>query len=426
MRPAPRPLCAFLAGLLALVSLASCGVLSPSPGVIWTDAPEFALYGELFNAGQRRYKVEVHWYPNLVDALGQTSKDPDLVVGSYLKSQAARGRFQSLDYLFGELTVNQAAFYPSLLVQGDSGGRQILLPVSFDLPAIIFTQGGKANGAKKFLLGLDDLSAEAKAWNQGGGGAASSTPSRMGFSPRWNPDFLVTSAHALGAGFREGKPLSWSEAGLDAAVEKLRAWTVSANASSVLEDDFQFKYLYTPAYKYVAEGRALFSYMRASALFLVPEEKRAELDYRWYAEGGYVPIAEDSVYAGIPRKARNKSAAEAFLKWFYKDENQKAMLETARKTRAIEGSFGIAGGFSAVRTVTERTFPLYYQGLVGHLPPAESLAQPAALPGNWPEIDAKVLSPWLLETTARTPGSEGRPGDELALRLAAWTKNKGR
>lgn len=426
MRPAHRPLFAALAGLLALLALASCAFFAPQAAVIWTDAPEFALYAELFNAGQRRYRVEVRWYPNLVAALGQAGRDPDLVVGSYLKSQASRGRFQALDYLFGELTVNQAAFYPSLLAQGDSGGRQILLPVSFDLPAIVFTSGGRANGAKKFLLGLDDLAAEAKAWNQGGSPGASSALTRMGFSPRWNPDFLVIAAEALGASFREGRPLSWSESGLDAAVDKLRAWTVSVNSSPVLEDDFQFKYLYTPAYKYVAEGRALFSYMRASTLFLVPEEKRGGLDYRWYAEGGYVPIIEDAVYAGIPRKARHKAAAEAFLKWFYKDESQKAMLETARKTRNLEGSFGIAGGFSAVRAVTERTFPHYYRSLVGHLPPAENLAQPSALPGDWPEIDAKVVSPWLLETTARRAGTAGKPGEELASRLASWTKNKGR
>jgi hypothetical protein len=423
MRPAFHPVQTALLGLMASLGLASCSLFAPRPAVIWTDAPEFALYAELFNAGQDRYRVEVSYHANLVSALGRSSKDPDLVIGSYLKSQASRGRFQSLDYLFGELTVNQAAFYPSLLAQGDSGGRQILLPVSFDLPAIVFTQGGKANAARKFLLGLDDLAAEAKAWNQGGGGASFS---RMGFSPRWNADFLVISAEALGAAFREGKPLGWSEAGLDGAVDKLRAWTVSANASPILEDDFQFKYLYTPAYKYVAEGRALFSYMRASALFLVPEEKRAGLDYRWYAEGGLVPIAEDAVYAGIPRKARGKSAAEAFLKWFYKEESQKAMLESSRKTRNLEGSFGIAGGFSAVRTVTERTFPLYYRGLVGHLPPAENLSQPAALPGDWPEIDSKVVAPWLLETTARRAGTAGRPGDELASRLAAWTKNRGR
>lgn len=107
-------------------------------------------------------------------------------MGRYLKSSVTRDRFQSLDYLFGELTVNQASFYPSLLAFGNLDGRQILLPVSFDLPALIFAQGGSANSKGKFLLGLDDIAAEAHAYNKANAGSAT----RMGFSPRWDQSCL--------------------------------------------------------------------------------------------------------------------------------------------------------------------------------------------------------------------------------------------
>jgi ABC-type glycerol-3-phosphate transport system substrate-binding protein len=413
-------LAAAIATALAASLLLSCSPDSSRPAVIWTDAPELALYAELFNASQGRYRVDVQWRADLAEAIRDADSSPDLAVGRYLKSSLVRDRFQSLDYLFGELTVNQAAFYPALLALGNLGGRQLLLPLSFDLPSVVFARGGRANAGGNFLLGLDDLAGESKAWNKTTGGSYT----RMGFSPRWEPLFLVDAVEALGAGFREGKPLTWNESGLDAAVAKLRLWTTAANGSATNEDDFQFKYLYTPAYRYLADGRALFAYMQASRFFLVPEEKRSGLDYRWYAEGGMVPVSSDLVYAAIPRAARDKPAAEAFLKWFYRDESQKAMLENARTTRALEGSFGIAGGFSAIRSVTERVFPLYYPALVGHLPPADALAAPGALPKDWPELEAKVLAPWLLETTAR-PAATTRPGDELAARLAAWSKNRG-
>jgi ABC-type glycerol-3-phosphate transport system substrate-binding protein len=390
--------------------------------VIWTDTPEMALYAELFNAAQGRYRIEVRYKDNLAEAIRTSRAAPDLAVGRYLKSAGVRDRFQGLDYLFGELTINQAAFYPGLLAQGSLSGRQILLPVSYDLPALIFVGGGAANPKGKLLLGMEDLAAESAAFNQ----TTSGSFTRMGFSPRWDPDFLVIAAQAMGAGFREGRPLAWSESGLDAALDRLRTWTATVNGSATLEDDFQFKYLYTPAYNYIIEGRVLYAYMSASNFFLVPEDKRSALDFRWFSEGSLVPPVPDIVFAAIPRAARDKPAAEAFLKWFFRDENQKAMLESARKTRSIEGSFGVAGGFSAVRSVTERVFPHYYPALVGHLPPADAISMPGALPDDWPEIENAVLSPWLLEATGRRAGTGPRPGEELAARLAAWAKAQGR
>jgi len=406
--------------LAAALVLSSCGAANARPAVIWTDSPELALYAELFNASQSSYRMAVEWKADLAEALKAPGPSPDLVVGRYLKASGSRDRFQALDYLFGELTVNQAAFYPALLAEGNSGGRQLLLPVSFDLPAIVYRQGGVANASGSFLLGLEDLRKESAAFNQSKSGAYT----RMGFSPRWDPDFLVTTAWALGAAFREGRPLAWNEEGLDRAVASLRSWSAGTNGSATAEDDFQFKYLYTPPYKYVAEGRALFAYMKASDLFLAPQEKRAGLDYRWYAEAGLIPVSPNVVNAGIPRAARDKSAAETFLKWFYSEEGQKAMLEAARTTRSMEGSFGIAGGFSAVRTVTERVFPQYYATLVGHLPPAEGLSVPGALPADWPRLESSVVSGWLLDATSRPQA--GRPGEELAARLAQYLKDSGR
>lgn len=420
-RSAPGRRLAVLA-LSTALALSSCGSGSPRPAVLWTDAPEMALYAELFNASQSGYRLAVEWKGDLAEALKTPGRSPDLVVGRYLKAAGLRDRFQALDYLFGELTVNQAAFYPALLAEGSSAGRQLLLPVSFDLPAMVFAQGGSANTAGKFLLGIEDLRKEAAAFNQAKGGAFT----RMGFSPRWNPDFLVAAAWAFGAAFKEGRPLLWNEEGLDHAVASLRSWSAETNGAAAAEEEFQFKYLYTPAYKYIAEGRALFAYMRASELFLVPQEKRAGLDYRWYAEAGAIPVLPNVLNAAIPRAARDKAAAETFLKWFYSEDGQKAMLGAARASRSMEGSFGIAGGFSAVRTVTERVFPQYYGALVGHLPPAEGLSVPGALPSDWPRLEASVVSAWLLSATA-VPKAEGaRPGDELAARLARYLKESGR
>lgn len=401
-----------------LVPVFTRGAEGPAP--VWTDVPELALYAELFNAQQSRYRVHVEWKEDLAAALREARVQPALAIGRYLKSSGVRDRFQSLDYLFGELLVNQAAFYPELLALGNIEGRQLLLPVSFDLPAIVFVEGGQVKTPSELVLGMDEL-AGAAAFNQKKG----ESHVRMGFSPRWDPEFLVLLARAGGAGFKEGRPLTWSESGLTGAVQRIIDWSTTANGSAAQEEDFQFKYLYTPAYKYVGEGRALFAYMRGSDFFLVPEEKRSPLDFRWFAEGGSIPVREDLVFAAIPRAGKSKPAAEAFLKWFYQEESQRAMLESARRTRTLEGSFGVAEGFSAVRAVNERVFPLYYPALVGHLPPADGLAAPAILPSDWPTLRNKVVAPWLLEATARPAGAKAAPGEDLSARLADYLKRRG-
>lgn len=419
MRPAaPGPL--ILAGAIALASalgLASCSETGAGPTAIWTDAPELALAVELFNSSQDRYLVELEWKAGLAEAVRQAKEPPGLVVGRYLKNQGVRERLRSLDYLFGELVVNQSSFYPGLLALGNVEGRQMLLPVSFNLPAIAFARDAAPVG-DGFLLGLADMAPAASAFNRRAGGGFS----RMGFSPRWDPAFLVLAANAAGAGFKEGKPLAWNEKGLAAGVEALRAWTVSTNGSAAQEDEFQFKYLYTPGYQYLSSGRALFAYVDSSAFFTIPDDKRASLDYRWFASRGGLPLSDDLVYAAIPRSGAGRPAAEAFLKWLFREDSQDALLERSRRTRAIERSFGVVGGFSSIRAVNERILPLYYPSLVGHLPPAEALMSPNVLPGDWPELKSAVVAPWLAEATARAAPA-ANPGEELAARVAEYRKH---
>ena len=51
------------------LGLSSCDAQGPRPASIWTDVPEFALYAELFNASQTRYRVDVSWKGDLAEAV---------------------------------------------------------------------------------------------------------------------------------------------------------------------------------------------------------------------------------------------------------------------------------------------------------------------------------------------------------------------
>jgi hypothetical protein len=84
-----------------------------------------------------------------------------------------------------------------------------------------------------------------------------------------------------------------------------------------------------------------------------------------------------------------------------------------------ETSFGIGGGFSAMRPVTEQIFPQFYPDILGHMPPQEYLSPANPLPNNWVSLKEKVVLPYLRDRARESSGSEVY---QLELRLADWLR----
>ncbi len=407
---------------LALLTVAVLALASCSPdrdtAVLMTDSPEFAFYVDAFNASQDRYRLELQFRPNIPKALGrETETPPALAVGRFLANDQARSRFVNLDYLFRELILNPSGVYQGLLQRGEFDGRQLLLPLSFNMPLAAWRRGEETPAKDNFVISLEEIRAAAAARNELKGPAFT----RMGFSPRWDPDFLLLYARMSGAAFREGSPLSWSDDGLSSAIGGLRSWSTDVNRSPADEDDFQFKYLYLPRNLSVQEGRIAFAFLDSSRYFLLSEERRAALDYRWIAKGTAVPVLEDALYAGILRRGKGRAAAESFLKWFFREETQRYLLEKTRAMRTSESVFGIAGGFSSIRSVNEKVLPGFYPSLLGHLPPPEYIEAPPALPADWPDLADRVLKPFLLNATGTVP-PDYDPKADLRRRMDQWKR----
>lgn len=414
----PRRLRLAALALAAGASLASCSLFEKTQAELLTDVPQMALYATAFNASQARYKLHVTYDENVAETLARRDAVPALAIGRYLKNASSRASFQALDQLFSELVINQSAFYGDLLELGSSEGRQILLPVSFNLPLIVFDRRRDTAMADSFVIEMDELEKKGAAINV----KAKAGFSAMGFGPRWSPEFLFSASTLLGADFKEGDPLRWNQDGLSSSLAALRAWSERANGSPLAEEEFQFKYLYLPPYKSVEEGRIGFGAMNSSTFFSIAEERRTALAFRWLARDSRIPVDEDAIYAGICRRGEGRQAAEAFLTWFFSEETQKAILEDARRYRSMESSFGIAGGFSSIKAVNEKLFPLYYPSLLGKLPPANYIKAPNIMPARWEEMKRDIVLPFLLEATGPTP-----PGDIAAAleeRIRAWLKKR--
>lgn len=399
-----------------LLFLNSCAP-SSTTAVLWTDRPEFALYAEYFNAAQGTYKIETRYFEEAARQLtlndSEPPRYPDIVAGSWLKSAATRSLFRPLDRLFKKEKLSRESFYPPLLALGNIDGKQYLLPVAFNIPTLIFARDTGELLSSPFTLGLPELKALGKSYNVETNGVYS----RMGFSPSWDDDFLFVSAVLAGASFREASPLTWDNDALERSLAYVESWIREANTDIQAEDDFSFKYFYDPPAKLVTSGRALFFYMPSSDLFTLSPEQGANLDFRWIAGENTIPISEDMVYYGIYRQSRAQKAAEAFTLWFFREETQRLFLENGKSKRLNETLFGIANGFSALRTVTEQVFPQFYPSLLGHMPPHSFLSPPNILPRNWTAMKERVILPYLHDRIR----AAGR-GDSLERRLSDWNR----
>ena len=381
--------------------------------MLWTDRPEFAFYAEFFNASQNKHKVEVRYFESPAQKLTEPGESPDIVAASWLKNASARSSFRALDGLFSSRGLSRSVFYPRLLSMGAIEGRQYLLPVSFNLPAMIFAREFNQPPSNPFTIEMEEIKERGKAYNTETNGVYG----KMGFSPLSNDEFLLLAATLFGSGFREAAPIAWDPQALEHAIIWLKSWIADANTSIQMEDDFVFKYFYDPPDKLVNSGRVLYIYMDSSQFFTLPEERRINLDFRWIAANEMIPLDEWGVYFGIHKKTRARKAAEAFTRWFFTSETQKQLLEAAKEKRLNETSFGIAGGFSAMKTVTEQVYPQFYPGLLGHMPPESYLSPPNILPRNWMTIRERVILPYLRERIRSPSRDEIRP---LERRITDW------
>jgi len=408
----------FLLLLPVLTALSTLSCFSGGGGktaILWADRPEFAFYAGYFNASQNQYKIETHYYDFPAQKLRENGAYPDIVAGSWLKSVSTRVFFKPLDGHFRKNGLLRDDFYPRLLAMGNIEGKQYLLPVSFNAPMVIFAHDNVGQLSNPFIIGFEEMKKLGREYNVETRGAYT----RMGFSPTWDDHFLFITATLFNTSFREAEPIAWDATAIDRAMRFAYEWTNEANTNIQAVDDFTFKYLYNPPATLALSGRILFTCMDSDRFFTLAEDQQNNLDFRWLAENNTIPLAEESVYLGLAKKGKAPKAAAAFLRWFFSAETQRGLLEISRQNRMLETSFGISGGFSAMRPVTEQIFPQFYLGLLGHMPPAEFLSPPNILPVNWMSLKERVILPYLRDR-ARQSDQEGIP--QLERRLADWQR----
>jgi len=404
--------------ILTITIFSSCRNEETDTLIIWTDRPEIAFYVSFFNSSQDRFKAEVRYFESPSRQLSLSHDNPDIVIASWLNSASTNTHFRPLDELFDLHGLEASSFYPQLLSLGRINDRQLLLPVNFNLPSIIFPRERLNISANPFIIELGEVMDNAKIYNT----VAREAYSTVGFSPLYNNEFLYTTAILFGANFMENpyantsSPITWDYVALDEAVYWLLSWFDDIDAGIQMNDDFAYRYFFVPPDRLIGSGRILFTYMDSSEFFTLPEDRRINLSFRWIGVNERIPLNDGSVFYGIHRRSSERRAYEAFTLWFFSDDTQRMLLGASRDERLDELTFGIAGGFSAKRSVTELIFPQFYPALLGHSPPESYLSPPMILPRNWTAIKERVIIPYIQDRIRQ----EGTDMASLERRISDW------
>ena len=405
--------------LLCAVFFAGCSLKRETLVTIWTDIPEFTEYGELFNDTHDKKKVILVYKKNPSEAIASKAEKvpPDIVVGPWLRTDKTGRFFRSIDTIFDGGGITQSIFYPQLLDAGKIRQSYYLLPVSFNLPAVIFSRENAAAVEDNYTLSIEQIKEAGAAFNVR---QKNGVYTRIGFVPQAGNSFLYFTAKAKGAQFRESKSsFTWNADKFSDAIAYLKNWSTSVNTSSETERDFTYKYLSMPNFKRVTSGRTLFAYITSDALFSLTPEQSEPLDYRWIYDGNKIPIEDSFVTLGIPKRAKHPNAAYDFIEWFLNAETQRAILERKAKQNLDIHLFGIAGGFSSIREVNEHILPLYKTMLLTNTPPTNMLGIPERLPADWELIKEQIIVPYLRDEVQNTSGV---PVADLPSRIANRAK----
>ena len=385
--------------------------------ILWTDRVELISYAELYNSLNEHQKIIVVYKENPSIDLPPAKDEemPDVIVASWLQKKMAGKHFKDLSRIFASGSLSEEKFYPSLFDAGKKDGKQYLIPVSFNLPALIFSVDNYEYMHENHLLSFPQIKEISHEFNRQN---KDKSYSAMGFGPTWNKDFLyfILKSNGLDYEVKENK-FYYDRLKLTNIQDFIKDWTDTINGSVHSEQDFKFRYLYTPYYKQITSGRCLFSYSTSNQILSLPQETLDSLDFRWICNNDKIIAEDDMTMMGIYSESRNHGAAQDFIIWFMSEESQKAMLERKMAMNLDTATFGIAGGFSSIESVNERVFPVYYGALLSNIPVADYIQAPPVYPEKWKKIKENVVIPYINDIS--TNANNQKP---LDIRFSEWLR----
>lgn len=365
--------------------LFSCNFSESKTIILWTDKAEFAAYIEEFNNSQNNFIIEPVYTEEPLSLEEKTI--PDLIISENINNAKYFPEFEVLNSIINKSRIDPESFYKDLLNLGKYKNNQVLIPVNFSLPAIIYKSDSLSSEPKNMFITFEQLRGESLNYKS----TKMNILTRMGFFPLWEPEFIYYTAALFNTDFRanEKQELAWNKYALQKTILFFNNWDENSNYNEELS--FTSKYLRIPPYQLIQSGTILFYFTDIKNYLEIPKEKREDIDFRWLEYNNKTPVLDNILFAGIPKRAFNKNGAKIFLEWFFQRETQIKLMEINHSKR-LQDVFGIANGFSSLIEINEKDIhkPEYYPVFVGHIPQKNQLLFPNILPPEW-NSDIKTI-----------------------------------
>lgn len=372
-----------------------------------SSSPDIAFFAEQFNTAQSKHKILFHYSENCREYLIQ-EQIPDIVFDWDIQDTVQRINYKTLRSVLGK----RGNYYSDLLNQGKIRGRQKMIPISFNLPAVIYKHTpGEAE--YQAVVNFKQMDAIARDWNR----QNQYEYLKLGFSPLWDQDALYLAYRMFDLQFinKEGG-FTVNQTALEQAEEQINRWTGSLIPDINKEQFFRDKYRKTPGYRLIQEEKVLFFYYQTDDLFLIPQPFRSNQLFAWLNNGSKIPSDESFLFAAIPEKTKNAKGAQAFLSWLLNPEIQKMLIQ--KKNKEGYTSFGFCEGFSSIKEINEKVLTQFYPELKSRMPRESEILFPEFIPLGFYQAKEEVITDWLVQKLL------GKNEMDLAFELDKWSKQQ--
>lgn len=377
---------------IVVLQFSSCADGNSDYVILYTESPALAEYAWKYNTDHPSTPVAVKYTDNAAGTLLGGTDRIDIAAGAYFTSSQVKGKLKTLNSLFSENKLNDEKLYTQLMQSCFVGNNIHALPVSFDVPVILYK---KQSDDTIFQMDIEDIKTTAAAFNRKRYGHFV----KMGFSPEWSRDFLYMLAV-----FNNGRihlddsdSLVWNEKGLLNAVSYAVNWVSEKNGSLTDSHDFYDKYCYEPDYKLLEEGRIKYSVASVGEYMAIPEEKRRNISFFYPSRDERILINDDVLYIGIAENSIRSREAMKFISWLISSDTQKDLIKAGERIKSPVIAF--AGGFSSIMKVNETILIETIPELRKKIPLPGQLVGPGRLPVKWSVLRESVIEEWLIEAT---------------------------
>jgi hypothetical protein len=349
---------------------------------LWTANSELTLYADIFNKSQNKYRINLIYKENPGKAILKESGRADVIIGQELNNTATAEKLKTLSKLISTNNYDNEYFYTEILQTCRVSGKYKCLPVSFSIPAVIYTEKSKFSDKSTAVELQQILSEDSK---------------------------LLITAKSLEIFINEYSP----EKEINIIAEKVtKEISPLYNKTSYLFEELEN----TTKFLQILQDRKTECFVDSfKYYFQIPQYYRNKLQYKWLTNNEKIRVLSDINYIGIPENAGNSAGAYYFIKWLLSFENQNKILFYS--TQDNPESFGICKGFSAVQKTTRELYPEYYPELKDRIPYDQDLIKPEFYTENINNLYNDVTAPWIIEKLM------GKNNTSLSEEINRWKRS---